>query len=89
MVAVDEADRDVLRFIWVDDAFKESPDLRIYRFARVVFGVSASPFLLNATIQMHLERYLDTNKDVVRRLLHSTYVDDIISGGQTEEEASI
>ena len=87
MVAVDEADRDVLRFIWVDDAFKDSPDLRIYRFTRVVFGVSASPFLLNATIQMHLERYLDTNKDMVHRLLHSTYVDDIISGGQTEEEA--
>ena len=87
MLAVDEADRDVLRFIWVDDVFKDSPDLRIYRFTRVVFGVSASPFLLNATIQMHLERYLDTNKDMVHRLLHSTYVDDIISGGQTEEEA--
>ena len=33
MVSVDEADRDVLRFIWVDDLSKDSPELRIYWFA--------------------------------------------------------
>ena len=87
MVAVDEADRDALRYIWVDEARKEQPNLKIYRFARVVFGVSASPFLLNATIRFHLERNLNTNKTVVNRLLHSTYVDDIVSGANTKEEA--
>ena len=87
MVSVDEADRDVLRFIWVDDTSKDPPDLRVYRFIRVVFGVSSSPFLLNATIRFHLEKYLETNEGLVQQLLHSTYVDDIISGGHTEEEA--
>ena len=87
MVAVDEADRDALRYIWVDGARKEQPNLKIYRFARVVFGVSASPFLLNATIRFHLERNLNTNKTVIDRLLHSTYVDDIVSGANTKEEA--
>eukprot|EP00731_Ephydatia_muelleri_P014947 Em0008g667a len=87
MVSVEEADRDVLRFIWVDDISKDSPDLRVYRFTRVVFGVSASPFLLNATIRFHLEKYLDTDENLVRRLLCSTYVDDIIAGGHTEDEA--
>ncbi len=86
MVSVDEADRDVLRFIWVDDASKVSPDLRVYRFTRVVFGVSSSPFLLNATIRFHLEKYLESNGSLVRHLLDSTYVDDIISGGDTEDE---
>ena len=85
MVTIDEADRDALRFIWVDE--KEQPNLKIYRFARVVFGVSASPFLLNATIRFHLEKHLDTNKTVIDHLLHSTYVDDIVSGANTEEEA--
>lgn len=85
MVSVDEADRDVLRFIWVDDAEKDSPDLRAYRFTRVVFGVSSSPFLLNATISFHLERYLESNRSLVCHLLDSTYVDDIISGGDTED----
>ena len=87
MVSVEEADRDVLRFIWVDDISKDLPDLRVYRFTRVVFGVSASPFLLNATIRFHLEKYLDTDENLVRRLLCSTYVDDIIAGGHTEDEA--
>ena len=87
MISVDEADRDVLRFIWVDDINSDTCNLKIYRFTRVVFGVSASPFLLNATIRFHLEKHVDTNKAVVTRLLHSTYVDDIISGANTEEEA--
>jgi len=87
MIAVDEKDRDVLRFIWVDDVAKEEPELRVYRFTRVVFGVSSSPFLLNATVKYHLERFLSSNEAVVKRLLQSTYVDDIISGANSDEEA--
>ena len=52
-----------------------------------MFGVSSSPFLLNATIRFHLEKYLKSNDDQVCRLLSSTYVDDVIAGGETEEEA--
>ena len=87
MIAVDEKDRDVLRFIWVDDVAKEEPELRVYRFTRVVFGVSSSPFLLNATVKYHLERFLNSNEAVVKRLLQSTYMDDIISGANSDEEA--
>ena len=87
MIAVDERDRDVLRFVWVDDVTKEEPELRTYRFTRVVFGVSSSPFLLNATVRYHLEQFLDSHEAAVRRLLQSTYVDDIISGADSDEEA--
>ena len=45
MIAVDEKDHD-LRFIFVDVVAKEDSELRIYRFTRLVFGVSPSPFLL-------------------------------------------
>ena len=86
MVSVGEADRNVLRFIWVDDPFKDYPEFKIYRFTRVVFGVSSSPFLLNATIRAHLEKYLESNETIVHKLLDSTYVDDIISGGLSEDE---
>ena len=87
MITIDERDRDALRFIWVDDVSKEEPELREYRFTRVVFGVSSSPFLLNATVKYHLEKFLGTNEAVVKRLLQSTYVDDVISGAGTEDEA--
>jgi len=76
-VSVAENDRDVLRFLWVDDINREHPEVCILRFTRVVFGVSASPFLLNATLKYHLEQYASTHPDLVGRLLESTYVDDM------------
>ena len=86
MVAVEEADRDVLRFLWVNDVSEDKPEPVTYRFTRVVFGVSSSPFVLNTTIRFHLEKYLQSNTNLIIRLLRSTYVDDIISGGDSEEE---
>ena len=80
-------DRDVLRFLWVDDVTKAEPELRVYRFTRVAFGVSSSPFLLNATVKYHLERFLNSDEATMKRLLQPTYVDDIISGAESEEEA--
>ena len=64
MISVDK-DRDVLRFIWVDDVNNEDPKLRTYRFTRVVFSVSSSPFLLNATIKFHVESFMETHMLVV------------------------
>ena len=57
MISVHPNDRDVLRFLWVEDPFDNDVKLVTMRFTRVVFGVSSSPFLLNATIKHHLEAY--------------------------------
>ena len=51
--SVSEEDRDVLRFLWLDDLKKEYPQIIVLQFARVVFGVSSSPFLRNATVKHH------------------------------------
>lgn len=85
MIAVAEHDRDVLRFLWIDDMQKDTPDVLTFRFARVVFGVSASPFLLNATLQTHLEGYAPS--DMVQKLLRSFYVDNLVTGADDEQEA--
>ena len=87
MVSVSEDDRDVLRYLWVNDINEEPPVVSVLRFTRVIFGVSSSPFLLNAVIKYHLERHSDTHPDLVQLLLRSTYVDDIITGASTEDEA--
>ena len=79
-----EVDRDVLRFLWVDNILKKESQVVALRFTRVEFGVSASPFLLNATIKHHVENY---TSQLVRDLLRSIYVDDIIFGADNDESA--
>ena len=51
-IGLREADKDVHRFLWIHEGRK-----RVMRFRRVTFGVSSSPFLLNATILHHLSLY--------------------------------
>ena len=87
MVSVSEEDRDALRFLWIHDINAQLPRLVIMRFARVVFGVSASPFLLNATIRRHVEKYRGEDPLFVDKFNRSIYVDDLIFGAKTEDEA--
>jgi len=44
MISVNPTDCDVLRFLWVENPFDDEIKLVMLRFARVVFGVSSSPF---------------------------------------------
>ena len=87
MIAMSPDDRDALRFLWVDNPSSDNPNIVIYRFARVVFGVSSSPYLLNSTIQHHLKQYLSQQPNIVEKLLESFYVDDLICGGSDDNEA--
>ena len=87
MISMAREDRDVLRFLWVDDIGKDQPDLLTLRFTRVVFGVAASPFLLNATIHHHLENYLTSQPAMMEKLLRSFYVDDVVTGSSDEQGA--
>ena len=86
MVSVSEEDRDVLRFLWVDDIAEPDPEVQVFRFARVVFGVSSSSFL-NATIDYHLRQFASTHPELVELLSHSFYVDDVVSGAADEDAA--
>ena len=85
MITVDEKDRDVLRFLWVNDLKSDSPSFVVLRFTRVVFGVTSSPFLLNATIRFHLESFIESHRALVDKLLRLFYVDDLVTGADTDE----
>ena len=87
MISILLKDHDVLRFLWVKDIHDKEPQLVKMRFTMVVFGVSSSPFLLNATIKHHISKYQDSCPELVDKLTQSTYVDDVISGADTEEDA--
>ena len=89
MISVDKKDIDVLRFLWVDNVHADLLNLQVLRFTRVVFGVASSPFLLNATLKYHLEKYRSADPETVDRLERALYVDDVTYGADSVEEAFV
>ena len=87
MVSVADCDRDVLRFLWTADIKPAEPEIKVFRFTRVVFGVSASPFLLNATIDHHMQKLEAADCHFVGRFRRSIYVDDIATSAPDVEAA--
>ena len=86
-IAIAPKHRDVLRFLWVDDPFSKTPITQLLRFTQVVFGVTSSPFILNATLRDHVNRYLAEDPEFVQELLRSLYVDDYASGSESVSSA--
>ena len=74
-------DQDVCRFLL------RNPDgsLRHMKFRVLPFGLNCSPFLLNAVIKFHLEKY--PKSQTIHELLNNIYVDDFMSGCDSIEMA--
>ena len=87
MISIAKKDRDGLQFLWYGDAFGDQLDLMEFRFTQVVFGVSSSPFLLNATIRHHLKKYEAAHRNHIMKLHRSLYVDNLACGAEDEEQA--
>ena len=79
-VELKEEDQDVHRFFWRS----ESGRIRIMKFVRVTFGIKCSPFMLSGTILHHLS--LCPPSFVVKELSENLYVDDFLSGADSEIE---
>ena len=75
--------KDLLRFLWYG-----SNDLKIviYRFLRVVFGLTNSPLLLHATIRHHLSKYIQFERNFVEKLLEDLNVDGTTLGTKSIEQ---
>ncbi len=86
-IGVDEKDRDFLRFLRVGDVRDNNLSIDVYRFCRVVFGLNASPFLLNGTIRHHLATFTEVDPEFVKRMVEGFYVDDLVTGECTTEKA--
>lgn len=87
MIGINQKDRDILRFLRVKDVKKRPLELCTYRLTRVVFGIACSPFLLNATLRHHIDKYRTVQPDLVDQLNKSIYVDDMVLGAKTAERA--
>jgi hypothetical protein len=87
-VGIDSQHRDFLRFLWYDRKDEDEP-IVIYRFNRVVFGITSSPFLLNGTIRHHLDKYVHNEHEVAQQMKNDLYVDDLVSGCNTSEAGRV
>ena len=84
MIKIHPDQRDLLRVIW-DDLLDGSQS--VYRYTVLPFGLRCSPYLAIATIHHHVRKYAETYPEIVKELLENTYVDDLLSGAKTIEEA--
>ncbi|CAB4038411.1 Hypothetical predicted protein [Paramuricea clavata] len=75
-IAIKEEDRDAFRFLFERDEKEEH-----FRFARVPFGVEASPFLLGATLEYHYDQQSPELEETMTALRENTYVDNIMQTG--------
>ena len=48
-----------------------------------MFGVTISPFLLNDTVNHHLDKYAEKEKAVTSKIIDGFYVDDDVDGCPT------
>ena len=78
-----------MRFLWFTDIHDINPEVVILRFARVVFGLTLSPFLINPTIKHRLKKYLHLTefKEIIQKLILNLYVDDSTNTFNRVEDA--
>lgn len=83
-ITLAEKDRNFTRFLWLSDPLDPSSEFVVYRFKRILFGAVSSPFILYAILHYHLQQY---NTPLSCNIQANLYVDNIISGCITEQQA--
>ena len=88
-ICTDKNDRNYSRLLWFDNVNDTAPKIKILCFTCLVFRLSSSPFILNSTVKVHLEKYLNdsTKQNCILKQLHDLYVDDTKSSFNDNEEA--
>ena len=84
-VLLDPKDHPLHRFIW-----RETPtsSWKEYQMTRVTFGVAASPYLAVKTLQQAGADHGGEHPEAQWHVNNSFYVDDLLGGASTEEDAT-
>lgn len=84
-IEIKEEHKNFLRFLFVD----RNDSLVKFRFNRGIFGVNSLPFLMCATIKLHMNAEKTNNTDLIARIdqfLRDLYMDDVATAVDTVEE---
>lgn len=85
-IQIREPERSSLRSQLVE--ILESRKIKNSRFTRLVFGVTQSPFILKGTLKIGFENSRPEFEKTVSRIKKDTYVDDLVTRGNTLDEVS-
>ena len=86
-------DQDLTRFFWYrtipdgEGRYHTTDEVVTYRFTRLPFGSTCSPFLLFATLREHAERHKTTFPAAASLVDKSTFMDDYAAGAEDENGA--
>ena len=87
---LDENDRDLTRFLWYrvtrDDegGYNTTEEVICYRFTRLPFGLTCSPFLLSASLRELATMHKDSFPTAAALVDRSTFMDDFAAGAEDE-----
>ena len=84
-IGLQEEDRDFTRFLWKQNPYDEHSPLVTYRFKSVLFGATSSPFLLQMTLNYHLDQQKE-NVEVSKQIKESLYMDNLQGTVNKEED---
>lgn len=83
-------DRDLTRFLWYNTTDNKEPQTArewvTYRFTRLPFGLTCSPFLLSATIRELAEEHKSQYPLAAPLIDGNTFMDDFAAGTSTEND---
>ena len=88
MVAINDKNKNMVRFLWLKELNNANSELVQLRFTRLVFGLRPSPAILSSTIRHHPETQKDVDPQLIELLKKSLCVDDFASGAENEQKAS-
>ena len=67
-ISANKNPRNLLRCIKISLDQRLRSTKEIYRFTRLVFGFTQSPFVLDATVQHHLQNYINKLEELVKQI---------------------
>ena len=92
-LALDENDRDLTRFFWYritqdsEGHYHTTEEIMTYRFTRLPFGLTYSPFLLSATLREHAYRHKVTFHTAAPLVDSNMFMDDFARGAENDNGA--
>ena len=83
-INIDEEQINYLKFLWYRNLQEES--IIKYKFARVIFGVTSSQFILNGTVQTYASKYENIDPELARTVTKHFHVNNLHSVAQSTKE---